>query len=286
MARLTAFAPAKINLNLHILGKKENGYHLLDSLVVFSNFGDEISIEPSSEIHFEILGDNTADLKMDANNLMVKAHHLLEQYVNKKLPCKITLTKNLPIAAGVGGGSSDGATTLKLLNQFFNLGITEQKLMDLSLTLGADLPVCLYGQNCFMSGIGEKITPIDHFPKLYIGLINPLIPTSTQDIFTALRPPYSVPLDYVKNFHVHNLFPWLKQTHNDLQKPAIAQVPEIKMILENLNHTQNEHPNIFSHSGMSGSGATCYIICPNEILITKALEKFKNTNYLMLSGTI
>ncbi|MFV0320922.1 MAG: 4-(cytidine 5'-diphospho)-2-C-methyl-D-erythritol kinase [Alphaproteobacteria bacterium] len=286
MAKLTAFAPAKINLNLHVLGKKENGYHLLDSFVVFSNFGDEITVEPSSDIHFEIQGDNTMDLQMDANNLMVKAHCLLEQYVNKKLPCKITLIKNLPIAAGVGGGSSDGATTLKLLNQFFNLGIAQQKLMDLGLTLGADFPVCIYGQNCFMSGIGEIITPIEHFPKLYIGLINPRIQTSTKDIFMALKKPYSEPIDYINDFNVHNLFPWLKQTHNDLQKPAIAQVPEIKIILENLNHTQNAHPNIFSHSGMSGSGATCYIISPNEMLITKALEKFENTNYLMLRGTI
>lgn len=286
MAKLTALAPAKINLNLHILGKKDNGYHLLDSLVVFSNFGDEITIVPSNDLIFEIQGNNAAYLQMDENNLMVKAHHFLEGYVKRKLPCKITLTKNLPIAAGVGGGSSDGATTLKLLNQFFNLGLTQQELIDLGLALGADFPVCIYAQNCFMSGIGEKITPIKSFPKLYIGLINPKIPTSTKDIFMALNKPYSDNLKYQTSFTNHSLFYWLKQTHNDLQKPAMVQVKEIKIILDTLKQTQTEHPNIFTHSGMSGSGATCYIISPNEIIITKALDKFKNTNYLTMRGTV
>ncbi len=284
---LFAFAPAKVNLNLHVLGQNNKGYHLLDSLVVFTDFGDEIHVQKAEHTTYSLKGAYGGNhLLMDEDNLVVKAHKALEKAVKQSLPCRITLVKNLPLAAGVGGGSSDGATTLKLLNKLFACGLCEEELSAIGLTLGADFPVCLHGKTCFMSGIGEKITPISHFPKLFIGLINPKKPTPTKQVFAHLNKSFSHKLFYADSFSLQNLFPWLKTTHNDLQNPAISLVPEIESILQKFSDFSSRYPEHFCHYGMSGSGATCYIISPEKHMIFEAIKPFRPYDYIILHGKI
>ncbi|MFV0431460.1 MAG: 4-(cytidine 5'-diphospho)-2-C-methyl-D-erythritol kinase [Alphaproteobacteria bacterium] len=286
MQTLSALAPAKVNLNLHIVGKRGDGYHLLDSLVVFSNFGDELSICPHSEARYTIADIYGQNLTMDEDNLVVKAHKLLEEHIGQKLDAAIHLKKNLPIAAGIGGGSSDAATTLKLLNDFFALNISQSKLMELGLSLGADVPVCIHGKSCFMSGIGEAIDAIDFLPPLFIGLIKPKAGVSTKEIFKTLQPPYSQGLSHSKSFDITSLSDLLKNSHNDLQKYAILQVKEIQHILEYLKGIYTNFPQAFIHSQMSGSGSTCYIISDDNQAIEQAFMGLSHHDYWMKSGEI
>ncbi len=286
MTYLLALAPAKVNLNLHILGQTDNGYHLLDSLVVFTNFGDEIHIKKNSRTTYKLKGEYSNNLLMDDNNLVVKAHKSLEIALGKPLNCEITLVKNLPIAAGVGGGSSNAALTLKLINQLFSLEITQEKLAKIGLTLGADLPVCLHGKPCFMNGIGEYITPISQFPKLYIALINPKKAISTKKVFSLLNHHFSTMLQYNDSFKTKDLFRWIKQTRNDLQRPAISLVPEISTILCKLKQISLEYDLKLSHYGMSGSGATCYMISPSASVIDATEKYFKKDKYWRQKGQI
>lgn len=283
---LSAIAPAKVNLNLHILGKNAKGYHLLDSLVVFTDFGDEIHIKKSEKTSYIIKDSYNKGLLMDENNLVVKAHKSLQKATSQALPCEITLIKNLPMAAGIGGGSSDGATTLKLINQLFQLNFNEANLMDIGLSLGADFPVCIHGQACFMSGIGEIITPIKAFPKLYMALINPKKATETAQVFRLFNQSFSAALKYSDSFDEQNLFPWLKQSFNDLEKPACQIVPEISAILEALKQISAAYDSAIYHYGMSGSGATCYIISPSLSLINEVEKQLHHKDYLWLKGKI
>ncbi len=283
---ISAQAPAKVNLNLHILGQADNGYHKLDSLVVFTDFGDEIHIKKAAKTTYKLKGECISALSMDDDNLVVKAHKSLEEAARRLLPCEITLVKKLPIAAGVGGGSSNGATVLKLINKLFTLNISQKKLRKIGLNLGADFPVCLHGQACFMSGIGEIITPIANFPKLHIALINPKKATSTKQVFKLLNHRFSSPLPYQDSFHEENLFSWLKQTHNDLQQPAISLTAEIATILKGLEYINAQHSSSLSHYGMSGSGATCYMISPSNSVIEATESYFKKYDYLQLRGKI
>ncbi len=286
MINISALAPAKVNLNLHILGSADQGYHYLDSLVVFTDFGDEVHIKKTKKTSYNLKGPYSTGLLMNNDNLILKAHKSLEAMINKSLTCEITLIKNLPSAAGIGGGSSDGATTLKLVNKLFELGITEEKLKETGLSLGADFPVCLHGETCFMSGIGDIITPISYFPKLHIALINPKKTTSTKKVFQLFNNNYSSPLQYSDSFKLENLFSWLSTTHNDLQKPATSLVPEISFILQQLEKISTKYYPILTHYGMSGSGATCYIISPSSSLIHEVEKQFKSYDFWYLEGKI
>lgn len=283
---VSAIAPAKVNLNLHILGKNAKGYHQLDSLVVFTDFGDEIHIKKAPQTRYILKGEYEGELLMDENNLVVKAHQSLQKATGKILACEITLIKKLPMGGGVGGGSSDGASTLKLLNQLFQLHLSSKQLSQIGLSLGADFPVCLHGQACFMAGIGEIITPIKAFPKLYIALINPKKAASTQQVFRLFEPPFSAPLFYKEYFNAQNLFPWLCSTSNDLQKPACQIIPEIGLILQELQYISQTYDSGLYHYAMSGSGATCYMISSSLELINKVEQSLREKDYLFLKGDI
>src|SRR6056297_985337 len=177
MTVIEGFAPAKINLTLHVTGRRADGYHELDSLVVFADIGDKIRVKPSDTTILTVDGPMAAGVPVDESNLVVRAAGLMG------VAADIHLEKHLPNAAGLGGGSSDAAATLKALHD-----LTGQPLPDITaLTgLGADVPVCVQPNTARMRGVGEEVTPVPGLPALHAVLINPGLPVMTQLVFANL----------------------------------------------------------------------------------------------------
>lgn len=240
-------APAKINLCLHITGQRHDGYHRLDSLVAFAAIGDTVSARPWQGLSLSITGPEGAGLSAGADNLVLRAARLMGAR-----DLAITLDKHLPIASGIGGGSSDAAACLRLLSRLGNLPLPPRKLV---LGLGADVPVCLEPRTCRMRGIGEEITPVSPLPPLWLVLVNPRIEVPTPQVFKALsrrdNPPLPVTLPDWKDAAA--LCDWLAAQRNDLQSPAIATAPVIGQALDVLAATKG-----CALARMSGSGATCF----------------------------
>lgn len=249
---LTRFAPAKINLALHVVGRRADGYHLLDSLVAFADCGDQITVEPSEEDAFTVTGRYAVDVPTDAGNLVLRARDALRQRVGAAaVPVRIHLEKSLPIASGIGGGSSDAAATLKALCALWQRALPDEDLRRLGLSLGADVPMCLHAQPARITGIGERVAPVGTLPALPAVLVNPGVAVSTPAIFKQLATRDNPPLPALPDTSQAWL-DWLETTRNDLQPPAIAVAPVIAEILQNLTGAGA----IFAR--MSGSGATCF----------------------------
>ncbi|MGH1445894.1 MAG: 4-(cytidine 5'-diphospho)-2-C-methyl-D-erythritol kinase [Cognatishimia sp.] len=246
-AKVTAFAPAKLNLTLHVTGRRSDGYHVLDSLVVFADVGDQITAELNDTLSLNINGPMALGVPSDASNLMLKAAALmpLEQ------GAALSLTKNLPAASGIGGGSSDAAATLRALSQLWNVPLPTSEML---LKLGADLPVCMTPLPQRMSGIGEKLSLVPNVPELNILLVNPKTEVPTPAVFKAMTnrdnpgmtralPAWSSQSDFVR---------WLGDQRNDMQAAACALAPEISNCLTALEAVEG-----CQLARMSGSGATC-----------------------------
>lgn len=261
-------AYAKINLNLHVTGKREDGYHLLDSLVVFPDVGDCVGVEPADVdqtdlITLQITGPFSAPLQNEdlTNNLIVKAAHKLAAYTDKTLsPIKLFLEKNLPVASGIGGGSADAAATLRLLTRFWELKISTQELAQIALKLGADVPVCLNPVSQRMEGIGETLSLLPNLPQFGMILVNHGEAVSTAEIFRNREAHFSKYIDSTQNLTSFDqlIYELLKLT-NDLQPPACLLNPEIKTVLKKI-----EQLPFCRLSRMSGSGATCFGLFETE----------------------
>ncbi len=268
----TVNSPAKINLCLHITGRTENNYHLISSLVGFSEFGDKITFSKADEFKLEFTGTYAKEmqqLKIE-DNLITRA---IKLYFASPPPIKIILQKNMPLAAGIGGGSSNAATSIKILKKLFNINIKPDKLLQ----LGADIPVCLFGKSAIVEAIGEKITAVK-IAKLNILLVNPNIEVKTKEIFShfSRNPLYNKTLD--KNIDISNLknlIIYLKNSKNQLQESAITFVPIIKNVIEEISASNGC---IFAR--MSGSGATCFGIFDKEPNLKQAklkiMQKYPN----------
>lgn len=259
------FAPAKINLSLHITGKRADGYHTLNSIIAFADIGDEIILEPAKEFSFEVEGPK--ELEND-NNLVVKAVHLMAEKYNRKPDFKITLMKNLPIASGIGGGSADAAATLRAIKKHWNVN---DDLTDIAIKLGADVPVCLMNKSHYVTGIGEKLEPVT-IPPMHILLVNPGKACSTAEVFSKFPATYKPEQPAPKNID-------LKKLENDLTAAACEIVPEIKDILKTLN----DHSPI---ARLSGSGATCFALFENAADAEKAAQKIQNPNWWIKTGKL
>ncbi|AZO16251.1 4-(cytidine 5'-diphospho)-2-C-methyl-D-erythritol kinase [Mesorhizobium sp. M2A.F.Ca.ET.043.05.1.1] len=251
----TWLAPAKINLALHVTGRRGDGYHLIDSLAVFTRFGDRLEIEPAEQDEFSVSGRYAAGLPLDDGNLVVKARDALrrEAGAQRTPPVAIRLEKNLPIASGVGGGSSDAAAALNGLARLWKLDIDEISLARIGLSLGADLPMCLKSKPLIARGIGDEVSPLPAFPALGLVLVNPGIAVSTPDVFKALSrrdndalPPLPRRLDF------HAVRNWLESTRNDLEGAASSIEPAVGAALKALKRADS------AFARMSGSGATCF----------------------------
>ncbi|CAI3922141.1 4-diphosphocytidyl-2C-methyl-D-erythritol kinase (IspE) (PDB:1OJ4) [Commensalibacter communis] len=255
-------AYAKINLNLHVTGKREDGYHLLDSLVVFPDVGDRVIVMPAKAgqtdlVNLQIVGPFSASLQNEdlKSNLIVKAAYQLSALAKKELsPVNLILEKNLPVASGIGGGSSDAAATLRVLINYWNIEISSQELAQLALKLGADVPVCLTPVAQRMEGIGETLSLLPELPRFGMVLVNHGEAVSTAEIFRKRDAQFSKHLETinsVNNFEL--LIQELLKLTNDLQLPACALNPKITTVLQSI-----EQLPFCRLSRMSGSGATCF----------------------------
>lgn len=267
-------APAKINLFLHVIGKRQDGYHRLQSLTAFSSdFGDEIIISPADEFKFSF--DSTSEnFPVNENNLIICAANLLAEAVGRKLECHIHLTKKIPIGAGLGGGSSDAAATIKGLLQFWNASLPPEKLENILLTLGADVPSCYHGKACYFEDIGETITPIEDFPTLHAVLVYPNKHCATKNIFEKYDGHFSKEVTLPEEFKTTApLLKFISAQKNDLTIPAIKNIPEIEDILQ---HLKNETPCQLAR--MSGSGSACFALFNTKEEAEEAATNIKKTH--------
>ncbi|WP_417525015.1 4-(cytidine 5'-diphospho)-2-C-methyl-D-erythritol kinase [Marinovum sp.] len=238
MAPTEAFAPAKINLTLHVTGQRADGYHLLDSLVVFADVGDVVRVTPASEMLLQVTGPRASGVPDDARNLCWKAAEAFGA------PVAIELEKHLPAAAGIGGGSSDAAAVLRAMEAAMG-----RRFEGHALALGADVPVCRLARAARMSGIGEIVEPVT-VPVLHAVLINPGVEVPTPAVFRGLASKTNAPMDVLPEKGA--FLPWLAEQRNDLEPPALVQAPVIGDVLSALSDAGA------ALSRMSGSGATCF----------------------------
>jgi 4-diphosphocytidyl-2-C-methyl-D-erythritol kinase len=205
-ASLAEHAPAKINLALHVTGRRPDGFHLIESLAVFTRHGDRVTVAAASEDSFSASGPFGAEIPLDGGNLVVRARDALRSLANfhsvrQPQPVSIHLTKHLPIASGIGGGSSDAAATLTALNRLCNFWLSPEQLTEIGQQLGADVPMCLCSSPLIARGIGEQIEPAAGFPALAMVLVNPGVPVTTPAVFSALSSRQNPPLPPLPHFN-------------------------------------------------------------------------------------
>ena len=267
-AAVELFAPAKVNLYLHVTGKREDGYHLLDSLVVFAGTGDTLRFAPARALSLEIEGPGAEHLAADDDNIVLKAARALAEALGRPAEAAITLEKHLPVAAGIGGGSADAAATLRGLMALWDVDLDDAKLAEIGLKLGADLPVCLAGRPTQMSGVGEILAPAVPLPPAWLVLVNPRLALSTPSVFraragdfTPAAPLIEAPAD------AQALANHLVSRHNDLAAPAMILEPAVKIMLDAIGETEG-----CLLARMSGSGATCFGLYADEQTADNAAE--------------
>lgn len=250
-------APAKINLALHVTGRRADGYHELETLVAFPQIGDELVAEPSRKDRLVLDGPFAEQLRSGETNLVQRAVAAFRERWPEAVGTGLTirLTKNLPVAAGLGGGSADAAAALRIMEQMSAVPVERKALLNLATTLGADVPMCLVSAPAFASGIGEKLTPLRNFPSMHVVLVNPLKPLATADVFRRLKSRQNEPMPARPDFANHPalLALWLEGTRNDLEPPAIELMPEIGAMIVRLGAAQG-----CVLARMSGSGATVF----------------------------
>ncbi len=256
-------APAKVNLFLHVIGKRLDGYHLLQSINAFTDFGDDIIIEPSNHYNLEIEGEFS--VANDQNNLVTRAVHALSDAISIPPDVSIHLRKNIPYGAGLGGGSSDAATVIKALLNLWDTTITKNQLDKILLCLGADVPACYQAKACLMEGVGEIVRPIENFAPLHAVLVYPRHVSPTHNIFQDFSQNFS---DEITNIG-HDV-EFLKNQKNDLTAAAVKNMPlidEVKKII------RDQKQCIFSR--MTGSGSACFGIFENQQSAVKAAQIIK-----------
>jgi len=228
MNTIVELARAKVNLSLHVTGRRDDGYHLLDSLVVFPEIGDRIEVEPASGLSLTIDGPFAQDLGTGPDNLVLKAAELIRP---KGVGAAIHLTKSLPIASGIGGGSADAAAALRALSRLWDVSLDGVDV----LSLGADVPVCLASKPTRMEGIGERLNAVSRLPEFWIVLVNPGAKLATPDVFKALRSVDNPAMGKMPSGDLPQLVAWLADQRNDMETAAVDLAPEIGSVLDKLS---------------------------------------------------
>lgn len=258
-------APAKLNLTLEVVGKRADGYHLLDSLIAFTDYGDTLTATPSDTLALTLDGPFGGILVGDPmENLVLKAARLLAAEAGIEPRAALALTKRLPVASGIGGGSSDAAATLMALSELWRLAPAPEDLARLALKLGADVPVCLAQRTARLEGIGERITAAPPVPAAPILLVNPAVGLPTPKVFQARRGDFSKgagPAGVLAGSpaDASGLADALRPYANDLTAPAVQLLPVIGRVLGRLEATSQ-----CLIARMSGSGATCFALFPTD----------------------
>jgi 4-diphosphocytidyl-2-C-methyl-D-erythritol kinase len=270
-------APAKVNLFLHVGDRRADGYHDLLSLVVFADIGDRVSIAKADRLSLTVSGA-FPDTGLAEDNLVLKAARALQAWADKHghktTPVAITLEKNLPVASGIGGGSSDAAATLLMLAAHWGLPIAVDDLQALGLQLGADVPVCLRAAPTRVSGVGETLVPVETLPSFALLLVNPRVQVPTAQVFKTLTVrsgAYAAPLPAFKS--VRDLAMYLDATINDLAAPAKVIAPIIMRVENAIAATDG-----CLIARMSGSGATCFGLYETRQAADAAAEAVARAN--------
>ncbi|MEZ5912650.1 MAG: 4-(cytidine 5'-diphospho)-2-C-methyl-D-erythritol kinase [Paracoccaceae bacterium] len=249
-----AFAPAKINLTLHVTGRRGDGYHYLDSLVVFAALGDRVQAEPADRLTLELAGPEADPLPLGDDNLVLRA----ARHLHPTRGAALRFVKNLPVASGMGGGSSDAAAALRALSALWDCPLPPAEA---TVALGADVPVCMAAAPMRMTGIGEVLSAVTLPPGvLWAVLANPRIGVSTPAVFAALgrRDNPSMPAVFPAWSGMRAFLAWLGEQRNDLEAPVVAMCPPVGAALTAL------HSHGAALARMSGSGATVFGLFETE----------------------
>ncbi len=258
-APLIEKAPAKINLTLRVLGRREDGYHELESLVAFAgsdDLADKLTLHPGAKVTLDISGPFSGPSGPAAGNLVLKAHAALRQRIDGLKAGQFLLEKNIPVAAGLGGGSADAAAALRLLARANGLSVDDPRLAGAALEVGADVPVCLASRPCIMRGVGDQLSPPLDLPQLAAVLVNPGVALATRDVFAKFGDTFDTRPDRAEVPQQHDaLVEWLAHHDNDLTPAATACAPVIAELLARMRDLPGARL-----ARMSGSGATCFAL--------------------------
>ena len=262
-------APAKLNLFLHVGLRGSDGYHALESLVVFSGFGDRLHLEPSRGFQLVRTGPYASALPDRSDeDLTARAIAGLAEVCGRAPDFAITLEKNIPVAAGLGGGSADAAAAIRLVCREWGVDVDDPRVRALAEGLGADVPMCLHSQPACIAGVGEQVTPITNFADLDLLLVNPQLPLSTARVFGAYAPADLVPQNDPASVDLAtpaSVLAFLEHQHNDLAAPAQDLCPVISDMLDELVQSSGSRL-----ARMSGSGPTCFAVFDNEASCKRA----------------
>ena len=262
---LSVFAPAKINLFLHVGAPGPDGYHPLCSLMVFADAGDRVTAYSADALEVRVDGPFAGALAGEGNNLVLRAARaLLARARGPKPPVGLLLEKVLPVAAGLGGGSSDAGAALRLLREVLDIRLSDAELEAVAAELGADGAACLWGRPILAEGRGERLSPAPRLPVMDAVLVNPHVPVSTPAVYRAFDAAAAfsdvTPPPMPEAFEtVEEVAAWLAYLRNDLEVPAVGLAPEVGDVLATL---AGERETLLAR--MSGSGATCFALCAGD----------------------
>jgi 4-diphosphocytidyl-2-C-methyl-D-erythritol kinase len=293
MPALTDEGRAKVNLTLRVIGRRTDGYHDIESVVAFADCADRLTLTPGPELTLQMSGPLAQACGATSDNLVLKAARLLAERVPNMKAGSFTLDKVLPVAAGIGGGSADAAAALRLLAQLNGLSLDDERLLEVALETGADVPVCLASRACDMTGVGETLLPLS-LPIIPCVMVNPCVPVATRDVFDALGLRSGELLVGATDVFRGTDWPeagasvedWvevLADNTNDLEAPATRIEPVIGAVIAALNATNGAWL-----ARMSGSGATCFAIYENTADAGRAADKIRrdHPDWWVHAGTL
>ncbi len=271
---VSVIAPAKVNLFLHVVGRRSDGYHLIQSLFAFASFGDQLTVSANHDIRIELAGPFSQNLDAE-DNLVLKAARALARAANLDNPgAKIRLCKNLPVAAGIGGGSADAAATLRALQEFWQIRMTDENLLKIALELGADIPACYVGRPMIVGGIGEEMVPYKNLPNIPLLLVHPGQEMSTHEVFAAYErqaPAFTEQIPVSSISEGIEVWELLVRTRNDLGVISAQIAPQVTRCLQEISRTSK-----CRLARMSGSGACCFGLYDDQQSAGSAAEVIKS----------
>ncbi len=277
---VTEHASAKLNLYLHVVGRRSDGFHLLDSLVVFADVGDVVHAAPADHLSLSLSGPFASALEGDADNLVLRSARTLATALGRSPQAHLTLDKRLPVASGIGGGSADAAATLRALCRFWTRALDPAALARMALTLGADVPVCLASRPLRMGGIGEHLEPSPALPECGVVLVNPGVAVATASVFRLRAGAFSAQAQLPAHWNdAAAMAADLRRLRNDLEAPARSLCPAIDGVLSALA----AQPGCML-ARMSGSGATCFGLFATPQIAAEAAPRLMRDPWWVWGG--
>ena len=273
---VTLAAPAKLNLYLHVTGKRADGYHLLDSLVAFTDIYDTLTLTPAPSLAFTADGAFACGFGDEdpTTNLVVRAARGLGAAVGRDVPVAFHLTKNLPVASGIGGGSADAAAALRGLARLWDIDPLSPEVLAIAAGLGADVPACVAGRACFMGGIGTELAPAPDLPEAGLLLVNPGVGLPTPSVYKARQGGFTPAMRFdAPPADADALAALLDERRNDLTDPAVSLLPVIGSVLDAVGGLAG-----CKLARMSGSGATCFGIFADVAAAGRAGEALRESH--------